>query len=208
MKTFSAVDLSAQDTYKLLAGSILPRPIAFVSTVDERGVRNLAPFSFCTVASANPPIVVFCPMVRPANAKHLPSTKDTLHNISVTKEFVLNIVSEEFVGKMNETAAEVEPGVDEWALSGLTAVPSEVVKPARVGESRIQMECRLVQLVIASDKPLGGTLVLGEVLRFHVADEVIDDHFRIDPDKLNAVGRMAGAAYARTRDRFDLERPK
>jgi flavin reductase (DIM6/NTAB) family NADH-FMN oxidoreductase RutF len=208
MKTFSAADLSPQENYKLLAGSILPRPIAFVSTLDKDGVRNLAPFSFCTVASANPPIVVFCPMVRPANAKNLPSAKDTLRNIESTREFVLNVVSEDFVGKMNETAAEVSAEVDEWELSGLTAVPSEVVKPPRVGESRVQMECQLVQLVIASDKPLGGTLVLGEVLRFHIADEVINDQLRIDPDKLDAVGRMAGAAYTRTRDRFDLERPK
>jgi flavin reductase (DIM6/NTAB) family NADH-FMN oxidoreductase RutF len=208
MKTFNAANLSPQETYKLLAGAILPRPIAFVSTVDEQGVRNLAPFSFCTVASANPPIVVFCPMVRPANPRQLPSAKDTLRNIAATREFVLNVVSEDFVGKMNETAAEVSPDVDEWELSGLTAVPSEAVKPARVGESRVQMECRLVQLVIASDQPLGGTLVLGEVLRFHIADDVIDDQFRIDPDKLDAVGRMAGAAYTRTRDRFDLERPK
>ena len=208
MKSFSSSDLSPQESYKLLAGAILPRPIAFVSTIDELGARNLAPYSFCTVASANPPIVVFCPMVRPPNAKHLPGAKDTLRNIAATKEFVLNIVSEDFVGKMNETAAEVAADVDEWELSGLTAVPSELVKPPRVGESRVQMECRLVQLVTASDQPLGGTLVLGEVLRFHVADEVIDEAYRIDPDKLNAVGRMAGAAYTRTRDRFDLERPK
>jgi flavin reductase (DIM6/NTAB) family NADH-FMN oxidoreductase RutF len=208
MKTFTTAELAPQDIYKLLAGSILPRPIAFVSTVDENGVRNLAPFSFCTVASANPPVVVFCPLVRAPNAKHLSSTKDTLWNIAATKEFVLNVVSEDFVVKMNEAAAEVAPEIDEWVLSGLTPVASELVKPARVGESRVQMECRLVQLVTVSEKPLGGTLVLGEVLAFHVADEVIDEHFRIDPDSLNAVGRMAGAGYTRTRDRFDLERPK
>ena len=208
MKTYIAAELSAQENYKLLAGSILPRPIAFVSTIDERGVRNLAPFSFCTVASANPPIVLFCPLVRPPNAKGLPSIKDTLSNIKATKEFVLNIVSESFVGKMNETAAEVPAEVDEWELSGLTALASEAVQPPRVGESRVQMECRLVQLVVASAQPLGGTLVLGEVLRFHVADEIIDDQLRIHPGKLDAVGRMAGATYTRTRDRFDLERPK
>lgn len=208
MKTFDAADLSPQNSYKLLAGTILPRPIAFVSTQDAKGVRNLAPFSFCTVASANPPIVVFCPMYRQPNPKHLPSAKDTLSNISATKEFVLNIVSEDFVEKMNQAAAEVQPEVDEWDLSGLTPIRSEIVKPPRVGESRMQMECRLVQLVIASDKPLGGTLVLGEVLRFHVADEIINSEMIIDPDKLNAVGRMAGAAYSRTRDRFDLERPR
>jgi flavin reductase (DIM6/NTAB) family NADH-FMN oxidoreductase RutF len=208
MKTLNAADLSPQQNYKLLAGTILPRPIAFVSTQDTQGIRNLAPFSFFTVASANPPIVVFCPMFRPPNAKQLPSTKDTLANITATKEFVLNIVSEEFVDKMNQAAAEVPPDVDEWQLSGLTPIASELVAPPRVGESRMQMECRLVQMVSASDKPLGGMLVLGEVLRFHVADEIINEELSIDPEKLNAVGRMAGSTYIRTTDRFELERPK
>ena len=208
MKTFDPAALTPQDNYKLLAGTILPRPIAFVSTMSERGIRNLAPYSFFTVASANPPIVVFCPMVRPPNAKQLSSVKDTLGNIAAMKEFVLNIVSEDFVGKMNQTAAEVEPEIDEWELSGLTPVASELVRPPRVGESRMQMECRLLRLVVASDRPLGGTLVLGEVLRFHVAEKIVSDKLIIDPDKLNAVGRMGGAAYIRTHDRFDLERPK
>jgi flavin reductase (DIM6/NTAB) family NADH-FMN oxidoreductase RutF len=212
MKTIDAADLSPQENYKLLAGTILPRPIAFVSTIDQAGVRNLAPFSFFTVASANPPIVIFCPMFRLPTARHLDATlhatKDTLSNIQETKEFVLNIVSEDFLRKMNETAAEVPPEVDEWALSKLTPVASELVRPPRVAESRMHMECRLLQLVIASDKPLGGTLVLGEVLRFHIADEILNDDLTIDPGKLNAVGRMAGAAYCRTTDRFDLPRPK
>ncbi len=208
MKSFDPAAISPQDNYKLLAGTILPRPIAFVSSLSPSGIRNLAPYSFCTVASANPPIVVFCPMVRPENDKELSSVKDTLSNIAATKEFVLNIVSEDFVGKMNQAAAEVGPEVDEWELSGLTPVASELIRPPRVGESRMQMECRLVRLVVASDKPMGGTLVLGEVLRFHVAEDVINDRLIIDPDKLNAVGRMAGAAYTRTHDRFDLERPR
>lgn len=208
MKTLTPADLSPQQNYKLLVGSVLPRPIAFVSTLDANGNRNLAPFSFFTVASANPPIVVFCPMFRLPNAKQLPAYKDTLSNIADIREFVLNIVSEDFVEKMNQTAAEVPHGVDEWELSGLTPIASELVKPPRVAESRVQMECRLVQLVVASDKPLGGTLVMGEVLRFHLADEILVGDLNIDPDKLNAVGRMAGAGYIRTNDRFDLERPK
>jgi flavin reductase (DIM6/NTAB) family NADH-FMN oxidoreductase RutF len=208
MRTFNAADLTPQQNYKLLAGSVLPRPIAFVSTIDGNGIRNLAPFSFFTVASANPPIVVFCPLFRPENPKRLASTKDTLANIQSTKEFVLNVVSEDFVEKMNQAAAEVPPDIDEWELSGLTALASQIVKPPRVGESRVQMECRLLQIVVASDKPLGGTLILGEVLRFHLAEHVVSEELNVDPDKLNAVGRMAGAAYIRTRDRFDLQRPK
>jgi flavin reductase (DIM6/NTAB) family NADH-FMN oxidoreductase RutF len=123
-----------------------------------------------------------------------------------TEEFVVNIVSEEFVERMNVTAAQVGPEVDEFELSGLTPLDSELVKPARVAESHIHMECRLLQVVQVSDRPGGGSLVLGEVLRFHVREDLMEN-FRIDPDKLRAVGRMAGMTYVRTTDRFDLERP-
>jgi flavin reductase (DIM6/NTAB) family NADH-FMN oxidoreductase RutF len=133
--------------------------------------------------------------------------KDTLRNIIETREFVVNIVSEEFVDRMNATAAQVGPEVDEFALSGLTPVASDLIKPARVAESHVHMECRLRQIVQVSDQPGGGSLVLGEVLRFHVREDHFEN-FRIDPDKLRAVGRMAGSTYVRTTDRFDLERPK
>jgi flavin reductase (DIM6/NTAB) family NADH-FMN oxidoreductase RutF len=189
--------------YKLLVGAIVPRPIAFVSSLSEDGVRNLAPFSFFTAISANPPVICFSPMVRASDGH----TKDTLNNIRATGEFVVNIVSEEFAERMNIASQEFPPEVDEFEKSGLTAVPSDVVKPPRVGESHVNMECRLVQIVDVSEKPLGGSIVLGEVLRFHVRDEIFEN-FRIDPDKLHAVGRMAGATYARTTDRFDLVRPK
>jgi flavin reductase (DIM6/NTAB) family NADH-FMN oxidoreductase RutF len=130
-----------------------------------------------------------------------------LRNITATREFVVNIVSEEFVERMNATAATVGPEVDEFELSGLTPEASDLIKPARVAESHIQMECRLRQIVIVSDQPGGGSLVLGEVLRFHIREDHFDN-FRIDPDKLRAVGRMAGSTYVRTIDRFDLDRPK
>jgi flavin reductase (DIM6/NTAB) family NADH-FMN oxidoreductase RutF len=207
MQTLDAAGQSPQDIYKLLVGAVVPRPIAFVSTLDEHGVRNLAPFSFFTVASANPPVVCFCPMIRGRARPDLPGTKDTLRNIIATKEFVLNIVSEEFAEKMNACSADVPPEVDEFDLSGLTPIASERVKPPRVAESHVQMECRLEQIVHVSPKPLGGSLVLGEVLRFHVRKSLFDN-FRIDPDQLHAIGRMAGGTYCRTRDRFDMERPK
>jgi flavin reductase (DIM6/NTAB) family NADH-FMN oxidoreductase RutF len=193
----------AQNTYKLMVGAIVPRPIAFVSTIDNAGVRNLAPFSFFTGVSANPPVIVFSPMIRPANSPR----KDTLHNIEATREFVVSVVSEDFVEAMNRTSAEYPPEVDEFEVSGLTPVASDLVRPPRVGESRVSMECRLVQVVHVSPKPLGGSLVLGEVLRFHVDDAIFDD-FRIDPDQLKAIGRMGGPTYTRTTDRFNLERPK
>ncbi|HET9086526.1 MAG TPA: flavin reductase family protein [Acidobacteriaceae bacterium] len=207
MRTLKPGDQTPQDTYKLLVGSVVPRPIAFVSSIDAEGVRNLAPFSFFTVASANPPIVCFCPMVRPANDKGLASSKDTLRNVVATREFVLNIVSEDFATQMNACSAELPPQVDEFEISGLTPLASEVVRPPRVAESHIQMECRLAQVVHVSTEPLGGSLVLGEVLRFHIRESLLDN-FRIDPDKLHAIGRMAGSTYARTTDRFELVRPK
>ncbi len=202
MLAFDPGNHSAADIYKLMVGSIVPRPIALVSSLDEKNVRNLAPFSYFTACSSNPPVVVFCPILRPAPRQ----AKDTLRNIIATREFVVNIVSEDFAQGMNATAAQVPPEVDEFELSGLTPIASELIKPPRVAESRIHMECRLLQTVQVSDKPGGGTLVLGEVLRFHVREDLIDD-FRIDPDKLRAIGRMAGSTYARTTDRFELERP-
>lgn len=205
-KTMLSIDPGSQnprDVYKILIGSVLPRPIAFVSTVDKNNVRNLAPFSFFTVASANPPVVVFSPSV-PSGER---SMKDTLRNVLETREFVVNIVSEDFVQQMNHCSATVPPEVDEFALSGLTPLPSELVKPARVAESQVQMECRLLQVVSVSEKPMGGNLVLGQVVRFHVAQDVVNN-FQIDPEKLRAIGRMAGATYCRTTDRFDLKRPE
>ena len=202
MLAFNPADHSPGDIYKLMVGSIVPRPIALVSTVDANNVRNLAPFSYFTACSADPPVVVFCPILRPAPM----GAKDTLRNVLATREFVVNIVSEDFAEGMNATAAQVGPEVDEFELSGLTPLASELIKPARVAESHIHMECRLLQTVQVSEKPGGGTLVLGEVLRFHIREEVFKD-FHIDPDKLGAVGRMAGSSYVRTRDRFSLERP-
>jgi flavin reductase (DIM6/NTAB) family NADH-FMN oxidoreductase RutF len=207
MTTLDPAEQKPQDIYKLLVGSVVPRPIAFVSSVDAEGVRNLAPFSFFTVASANPPIVCFCPMVRGAVSKGLKPTKDTLRNIIETHEFVVNIVSEEFAAQMNASSAELPPEVDEFLVSGLTPLASDLVRPPRVAESHVQMECRLQQVIHVSTEPLGGSLVLGEVLRFHVSASLLDN-FRIDPDKLQAIGRMAGSTYTRTRDRFDMERPK
>jgi flavin reductase (DIM6/NTAB) family NADH-FMN oxidoreductase RutF len=191
-----------RNIYKLMVGAIVPRPIAFVSTVDAGGRRNLAPFSFFTAVSANPPVIAFSPMIRGSDG----GRKDTLRNIEATREFVVNIVSEEFAVQMNSCSAEFPPEVDEFEVSGLTAIPSEMIAPPRVKESHIHMECRLLQVVDVSANKLGGSIVLGEVVLFHV-DDALFDNFRIDPDKLRAIGRMAGATYTRTIDRFELERP-
>ena len=192
----------ARNIYKLMIGSIVPRPIAFVSTVSADGIRNLAPFSFFTGVSANPPVVLFCPVRRATDGQ----VKDTLHNVQSTGEFVVNIVSEDFAAPMNLCSADFPPEVDEFEMSGLTPLASDLVRPPRVLESRVQMECKVLQIVEVGAGPLGASVVLGQVLRFHVADELYED-FRIDPDKLRAIGRMGGPTYARTADRFDMPRP-
>ncbi|HYL77758.1 MAG TPA: flavin reductase family protein [Bryobacteraceae bacterium] len=192
-----------QDVYKLLIGAIVPRPIAFVSTVSREGVRNLAPFSFFTAISANPPVICFCPMRRPGTDPY----KDTLRNISMTREFVVNIVSEEFAEKMNICSGDFPPEVDEFEAAGLTPLASDLVKPPRVAESHVHMECKLYLTIEIGEQPGSGNLVLGEVIRLHVDDAYVDK-FRIDPDKLRAIGRMGGNLYTRTSDRFEMIRPK
>jgi len=203
MRTLDPAHIAPDDIYKLMIGAIVPRPIAFVSTVDEGGIRNLAPFSYFTGCSTNPPVVCFCAAVRSGPRPH----KDTLENIQVTGEFVVNVVSEEIAEQMNRCSAEVLPEVDEFELSGLTALDSDVVRPPRVAESKVQMECRLRQIVVVSEKPGGGSLVLGDVLRFHIEESLLDG-YKIDPEKLKAIGRMGGPTYTRTRDRFKMQRPK
>lgn len=203
MRTLDPSQIAPNDIYKLMIGIIVPRPIAFVSTINLVGIRNLAPFSYFTACSSNPPVVCFCTSVRTGPRPH----KDTLLNVEATGEFVVNIVSEEFAAQMNLTSADVPPETDEFELSGLTPLASDLVRPPRVAESKAQMECRLQQIVRVSDQPGGGILVLGEVLRFHVLDSLLDG-YKIDPDKLDAIGRMGGPAYTRTRDRFEMQRPK
>lgn len=194
--------LSHQDRYKLLNGSVVPRPIAFVSTMSAQGELNLAPFSFFNVVGSNPMSVVFSVMRRGPEAQK----KDTLVNIEETGEYVVNVVTEALAERMNQTSADFPHGIDEFAEAGLTPTASVIVKPPRVAESPINMECKLIQTVEVGSGPGGATLIIGEVVRFHVWDDLYHEG-RIDPDKLAAVGRMAGASYTRTRDRFDLVRP-
>lgn len=188
--------------YKLLIGSVVPRPIAFVSTVNSEGAFNVAPFSFFTVASANPPVLIFS-VSRRANPD---PCKDTLRNITTAREFVVNVVSEEFGPKMNLCAGEYPPEVDEFEVSGLTPIPSDLVKAPRVAESHVNMECRLLYTIEMSGLNGGGNLVLGEIVRIHIDDAYVSN-YRIDADKLRAIGRMAGNSYTRTMDRFDMIRP-
>jgi flavin reductase (DIM6/NTAB) family NADH-FMN oxidoreductase RutF len=194
---------SKQDIERLLTGVILPRPIAFVSTISVDGVLNLAPFSFFTAVCPKPPTICFCNSIRSRDG----SKKDTLRNVEATGEFVVNIISEDIATQMVACSGEFPPDVDEFEVSGLTPIPSDLVKPPRVKECRVQMECRLLQVVTVSSEPGGGSLVLGQVLRFHLDDGIVENGL-VDPDKLRPIGRMGGITYVRTTDRFQLARPK
>ncbi|MCR8641246.1 flavin reductase family protein [Paenibacillus sp. N1-5-1-14] len=197
-------DLAWRDAYKLMVGSILPRPIAFVSTLDEEGVSNLAPFSFFAPICASPMMICFAPMLRGTDGVK----KDTLRNIEATKQFVVNIVSEKLAGQVNECATEYASDVDEFEAAGLTKVPSEKVHAFRVLESQIHMECELHEVLSFGDQAGAGHLVIGKVVYMHVNDEVYDNG-KIDTVKLEPIGRMAGAEYSRaSTDTFILERKK
>lgn len=192
-----------QEAYKLLVGAIVPRPIAWVSTLSPEGVRNLAPFSFFTAIAADPMTICFSPMRRGRDGEK----KDTLRNIEATGEFVVNIVSHALAEQMNQTSAEVAPDVDEFLFAGLTAANSEAVKVPRVAEALFAYECKLHQVVhIGEAKAGAGSLVIGTVLRVYAADAVREGG-RILTDVLQPIGRCAGNEYTTVRDRFAMDRP-
>jgi len=183
----------------VLTGVIVPRPIAFVSTMSPDGEVNLAPYSFFNAVSYSH--VVF------SSSRHVSNkSKDTLRNIEETGQFVVNIVVDPIADAMNATAAEYPEGVDEFEIAGLTHAPSQIVKPPRVAESPVNIECELDQVVQIGSGPHEHGLVIGKILLMHVSDDVIDGH-RIDQAKLMATGRMAGNMYCRTNDRFEMVRP-
>lgn len=195
-------ELSSRDAYKLLIGSVVPRPIGWVSTVSADDVGNLAPFSFFMAATGNPPTVVLSTSLRDGEPK------DTLRNVMEIPEFVLNVVSEDVQEAMNATSEEFPADVDELRAAGLTPAPSSRVRPVRVAEAPINMECKLVQLVPVGDPKTGSTLIIGEVLAWHIRDDLFDaERMRIRLDQLRAIGRLAGDGYARTRDQFEMIRP-
>lgn len=192
---------SERDNYKLLIGSVIPRPIAFVTTQSEDGIVNGAPFSYFNIVSSNPPMVSLA-IQRPDG-----DWKDTARNIYGRREFVVHIVDEENVVKINETAASLPATESEVELANLTLVQSESVSTPGVEEARVRMECRLVQAIPLGGEGPGSDLFIGEIIRFHI-DEGIYEDGRIDPRGLNAVSRLAGTNYAKIGDIFSMARPK
>ncbi len=195
--------LGVTERYKLLVGGIVPRPIAWVSSLSPDGVPNLAPFSFMCGVGSDPMTVLFCP-ANDADG----SEKDSLVNADPASgkgEFVVNVVCAAQSRAMAVTAEAVPAGESEWELAGLEMVASEVVKPARVAGAPVAYECVTHEIVrLNPGAPSGGNIVIGRVVSVYVDDAIIDERYRIDPGKLDAVGRMAGLTYSYTRDRFDL----
>ena len=195
------------DMYQFLIGSVAPRPIAFVSTLDTEGVPNLAPYSFFNAFSANPPMVVFSPSRRAADA----SRKDTLNNVEATGECVINMVSHDIVRQMTLTAVNYPPETDEFKKAGLTPIASDFVKPFRVAESPVQMECKVEQILPLGNGGASGVLVVCRVLRMHINEAVLtDDKRRIDPNRINLVGRMGRFWYSKASGEslFELAQPE
>lgn len=188
---------------KLLNGAIIPRPIGWISTLNADGQPNLAPFSYFTVVCVNPPHVLYCPGRRGPQAVE----KDSLANARRQGEFVVNIVTEALAPAMNVSSSEVEPQIDEFALAGLTTVPSVAVAPPRVAESPIHFECKVAHILDVSDAPGGGSVVVGQVVHIHADDRLLLDGGKIDIAALHAIGRLAGAGYVRVSDLFDMPRP-
>ena len=192
---------SERDNYKLLIGTIIPRPIAFVTTQSENGIVNGAPFSYFNIVSSNPPMVSLA-IQRPDGR-----VKDTARNIYDNHQFVVHIVDDENVAKINVTAASLPASESEIELANLTLVPSENVSVPGIIEAKVRMECRLIQSIPFGGDGPGSDLFIGEIVCFHVDNAIYEDG-RIDPRGLNAVSRLAGSSYAKIGDIFSMERPK
>lgn len=197
---FSA--LSAREAYQWMITTILPRPIAWVSTISADGCTNLAPFSFFQGVCANPPTLMFVPVNNRQGGK-----KDTVRNIEAVPEFVVNLVSRRLAEEMNATSATVPYGESEFAKFGVAAQASDLVRPPRVAAAPVAFECRLHQIVNIGEGPLAANVVFGRILAAHLRDDVLDADGRPDSAKLDLIGRLGGEDFTLTREIFSLVRP-
>lgn len=193
MKSIHPADVSARDFYSYMVGAVVPRPIAFVSSISKEGKVNLSPYSFFNAVSAKPPILIFAPV----NSMRDNSTKNTLDNVLEHDEVVINIVNHTILEQMSLASTAYPKGVNEFAKSGLTEIPSQLVKPPRVAESPVAFECKVKQVIALGEEGGAGNLVICEVLLAHIHDEVLDEKGSIHPQKLDAIGRMGGNFYCR-----------
>lgn len=195
-------EMSTRDLYAKMVQVITPRPIAWVSTISSAGIANLAPFSFFTGVGAKPPTVLFCP----ANADD-GQPKHTLRNVLQTGEFVVNIASYPLAEAMNQSSAQYPEDVNEFAELGLAAADSIKIKPPRVAESPVSLECTLHQAISLAAGPGGANIVIGKIVQWHIDDTLFESDGTISAERLDTVGRMGGQGFVRTTDRFEMTRP-
>jgi flavin reductase (DIM6/NTAB) family NADH-FMN oxidoreductase RutF len=204
MKSLIPSELKTKDLHAHLLGAIGPRPIAFASTVNKDGVPNLSPYSFFNVFSANPPILIFSPARRVRDN----TTKHTLQNCEETKEVVINIVNYNIVQQMSLSSTEYPEGVNEFVKSGLTALDSDLVQPPRVKESPVHFECKVKDIIYLGNEGGAGNLVIAEVVKLHIAEDILDDNGKIDQHKIDQVARMGGNWYTRANQGlFEVQKP-
>ena len=198
---FNPDTLETKEIYKLLTGSIIPRPIAWIATIDESGTNNLAPFSYFNMIGDDPPHVMF------STRRDNNSNKDTLNNVLSTKQFVVNMVTESLAEQMNSSAQAVAPEVDEFEMVGVTPIPSSVVKPMRVKESPIQFECKMVHHYFLEDHKQGGAcVVIGRVVRMHFDESVLLEDYKINMKTYKPIARLAGSNYSKIGEVFSIKR--
>lgn len=188
--------------FKTLLSCVLPRPIAFVSTLSKGGVANLAPFSFFNAVGSNPPAVIFSPATKADG-----TDKDTLNNLRDVPEFVVNVVSFDIRDAMNQASYPFPPDVSEFCEAGFTQLPSKFIKPPRAAESPVHLECKLHDIVKVGEGPLSANICIGEVVCFHIATGMLLEDGTVDVTKIDLVARLGGDDYATIRDRFALQKP-
>lgn len=205
MLTLDPKDLPIPKLHGYLLGAIGPRPIAFASTIDENGVNNLSPFSFFNVFSAAPPILIFSP----ARNGRTNTTKDTYNNVKAIPEVVINIVNYDILHQMSLSSSPYAPGVDEFVKAGLTPIASETIRPMRVQEAPVQFECKVNQVIELGDQGGAGNLVICEVTKIHIHEEIIGEDGMIDQHKINLVARMGGNWYCHANEAsmFEVAKP-
>lgn len=204
MKSFSPKDITTPQLQAYLQGAVAPRPIAFASTINEKGVPNLSPFSFFNIFSANPPILVFSPSRRVRDN----TTKHTLENVLATKEVVINVVNYDIVQQTSLASTEYGDGVNEFEKAGLTALASDLVKPFRVAESPVQLECKVNDVIALGTEGGAGNLVICEIVKVHINEEILDEKGGIDQHKIDLVSRLGGNWYSRSNmGLFEVPKP-
>ena len=205
MLTIDPKELPIPKLHHYLLGSIGPRPIAFASTIDAEGNRNLAPFSFFNVFSANPPILIFSP----ARSGRTNTTKNTHDNVKTVPEVVINVVTYDMVHQMSLTSSPFEAGVDEFEKAGFTPIASDTIRPFRVKESPVQIECKVLEIKELGQKGGAGNLIICEVQKIHIDERVLDENQMVDQKKIDLVSRMGGNWYCRANDAsmFEVDKP-